>query len=195
MYMQSRQDEHEETVISADSDEEVTIEDTEASAAVLKQKLRDMRKELEAARKECGDNLAGWQRAKADLVNLRRMTEEDTVRTKERARARILESLVPVLDSFDQARAHDSWNTVDAAWKSGVERIAAQLNDAVTKEGLVRFGVVGEPFNPKEHESMSITAADTADLDDTIAQVLQPGYRIGAEIVRPAKVVVFQYDQ
>src|SRR6266700_2287514 len=55
--------------------------------------------------------------------------------------------------------------------------------------GLVSFGTEGEPFDPNVHEALthSYSAAVT---EPTCVQILQPGYKVGERIVRPARVAV-----
>ncbi len=185
-------EEEEEVVLDADSGDEIALEESEASTSALKNKLKALRTELAACHKEREDNLAGWQRAKADLVNFRRTVEEDRERDGARAKGRIMREILPALDSFEHAMGAESWASVEEEWRKGVERIADQLRKALAKEGLHAFGEQGDSFDPTRHESVSVTATDKDDQDDTIAQVLQKGYRIGEEVIRPAKVIVWQ---
>jgi molecular chaperone GrpE len=54
----------------------------------------------------------------------------------------------------------------------------------------VQFGAVGEVFDPALHEALGTDAAASAELDNTISAVLEPGYKMGERVVRPAKVRV-----
>jgi molecular chaperone GrpE len=76
-----------------------------------------------------------------------------------------------------------------------MERIANQFHHALAKEGLTPFGEVGEVFNPNIHECMSVIPTEKKKEDHTIAQVLQQGYMLKTELVRPAKVVVAQVKE
>jgi molecular chaperone GrpE len=68
------------------------------------------------------------------------------------------------------------------------------MHKALEAEGLAVFGMIGEAFDPTRHECMSVLATSDAEVDNTIAQVLQNGYMVGTEVVRPAKVVVYQSE-
>lgn len=183
----------EEIILDADTGDERELEGEQgASAPALQAKLKALRAELAEAKREATENLTGWQRAKADLVNFKRVTEEEALRSRNRTKGRIVASLVPILDSFTQAMSQEQWQDVDEAWRSGVERIHAQLRDTLAREGLEAYGAAGEPFDPKLHECVSVTRTTTQGDDDRIATVVQQGFRIGEEIVRPAKVVVYQ---
>lgn len=185
-------DEESELVLDADSGEEVVLEDAEVSLSALKDKLKQVRADLVQSRKERDEYLAGWQRAKADLVNYRRVADEDRIRDGARARGKVVEALVPTLDAFASAMAEKRWLDVDVVWREGVERTVAQMRKALEAEGLAMFGSVGEVFDPSRHECMSVLATEDETVDNTIAQVLQSGYMVGTEVVRPAKVSVFQ---
>jgi len=187
--------ENEEISIDLDSGDEIVPEEGEVSNSALASKLKELRKELLATQKERDENLAGWQRAKADLVNFRKNVNEDAVREKRRAKATVIASILPAVDSFASAMEDASWKEVDENWRNGVERIAGQLTQALASVGLTSFGKVGEVFNPSIHECMSIVQTREVKDDHTIAQVLQQGYMIEQELVRPAKVVVAQVQE
>jgi molecular chaperone GrpE len=187
--------ENEEILIDADTGDEVELEQEEVANASLKAKLKELRAQLRAALKERDENLAGWQRAKADLANFRRTAAEDTTRNSARAKGDVVQAVVPALDSFDSAMADSSWNDVDKKWREGVERIAAQFHAALEKEGLTPFGEVGDHFDPEAHECMSVAPTNDLKKDHTLMQVLQRGYKLGNELIRPAKVVVAQHPE
>jgi len=189
-----KHDEEAEVVLDAESGEEVVAEDAELSATGLQGKLKKLRAELKSCHKEREENLTGWQRAKADLANFRRMAEEERERDGARARAKLVRELIPGLDAFDAAMADPKWQTVDAGWRDGVERVATQFHKALEKEGLEVYGKPGDAFDPTVHECMSMQPCEDEAHDHTIAQVLQKGYKIGGEVVRAAKVVVYQCD-
>jgi molecular chaperone GrpE len=175
-----------------DLDEAIVVEEDESAAHGLQGAVKKLRSELAKVRKERDDNLAGWQRSRADLVNFRRMVEEDRAREAARAKAELLRSLIAVMDSFEGAMSSPTWEAVDKEWREGVERIHGQLAKVFASQDVVGFAVEGDPFDPTLHECMSVVATDDPAKDHTLAQVFQRGYRIGEEVVRPAKVVVAQ---
>jgi molecular chaperone GrpE len=101
---------------------------------------------------------------------------------RELALVNILTNLLPVLDDIGRAREHGEL-------EGGFKSVADALEAAVGKLGLERFGEPGEPFDPSVHEAL--THAHSAEVTEpTAVQVFQPGYRIGARVVRPARVGV-----
>src|SRR3989344_7320848 len=103
--------EENEVVIESESDE------FENAVSKLKQKL----KECEGEKKEY---LEGWQKARADLVNLRKKDEEDYKKALTTAAAPIVSDLIDVIDSFEMAFANtERWQQVSEEWRKGVEYI------------------------------------------------------------------------
>ncbi len=189
--MQNRADD-EEVVLNEDG-EELELESEELSREVLAQKLTAVRKELAAAQKESREHLDGWQRTKADLVNVRRMADAEVARALIQGSGRLAREILPALDSFAAAMQAPEWSEVAENWRTGVERIEGQLSGALSRAGLVSYGSVGERFDPAVHECMSVQVTEDEALDDTVAEVLQKGYRLNDEVIRPAKVIVAQY--
>ena len=128
------------------------------------------------------ERTADLQRLQADYANYRRRVERDREAVRELALVNILTNLLPVLDDIGRAREHGEL-------EGGFKSVADALEAAVGKLGLERFGEPGEPFDPSVHEAL--THAHSADVTEpTAVQVFQPGYRIGARVVRPARVGV-----
>jgi molecular chaperone GrpE len=187
-----KHDDDEHIVLDADSGEEVLPEESELAEGQIREKMKQIRSELLEARKERDEHLAGWQRAKADLVNYRRMAEEDRVRDTQRAKGALARALIPGLDSFESAMASPQWKETSEEWRQGIERIHAQIRKALTDEGFTSFGAPGEVFDPAKHECMNIVLPTDTHPEDTVVQVLQRGYTLGDEVIRPAKVIVAQ---
>lgn len=183
-----------DSVIDSQTGEEVHPEDEARSAEQLQGKLKKLRDELRAAQSESKENLDGWQRARAELVNARRAMDDERVRMVGRVRAEVCERLLPVLDHMSAAQSAPEWREVDESWRSGVERIFSELESVLQQSGCEAFGTVGDAFDPVRHEAVSVESVDSADKDDTVLHVLQSGYMVGETIVRPAKVVVAKFD-
>jgi molecular chaperone GrpE len=122
------------------------------------------------------------QRLQAEYQNYRKRVERDRAAVKEHAVAGVLTELLPILDAIGQAREHGELS-------GGFKSVADSLLATVAKLGLVTYGEKGEPFDPKVHEALaSLTSPDVT--EDTCIDILQPGYRVGDRILRPARVAV-----
>ena len=152
-------------------------------------KIKKLRAELKEAQKRRDENLAGWQRCKADSINDKRDTMRNAERMVERAKDVFVDELLPTLDSFDMATANESWDAVAEEWKSGMRRIQNQLLDFLDRNGVKRFGKPGETFDPARHEAMQ-EIEDGDGESHTILKVLRHGYAAGDRIIRPAQVIV-----
>ncbi|KJY38005.1 nucleotide exchange factor GrpE [Streptomyces sp. NRRL S-495] len=136
----------------------------------------------DAAAKQLAERTADLQRLQAEYQNYRKRVERDRLTVREIAVSNILESLIPVLDDIGRARDHGE---VTGGFKS----VAESLETVVAKLGLQQFGKEGEPFDPTMHEALMHSYSSEV-TEDTCVQILQPGYRIGERIIRPAMVAV-----
>jgi molecular chaperone GrpE len=133
--------------------------------------------------------LADLQRLQAEYVNYKRRVDRDRAVVQERAAQSVIEALLPVLDDIHAAREHGDLDGGPFA------AIADKLEGVLGKFGLERYGSAGEEFDPMLHEALMHTAwpADgsvTSTGSTTVIQVLQPGYRAGEQVLRPARVAV-----
>ncbi len=163
-------------------------EDELGTATSLKQKLAKLRDELAAVKLERQQFLDGWQRAKADLVNERRDWSEAQTRASTSALDRAIESIVPVLDSFDMAMQGDAWTNVEPTWRTGVESIAKQLESALGELGARCFGAPGDAYDPALHEILQEVEADEP--EHTVIRVARRGWKRGERVIRPAHVIL-----
>ncbi len=137
------------------------------------------------------ERLADLQRLQAEYVNYKRRVDRDRAVVQERAVRDVLESVLPVLDDIQAARDHGDLTEGPFA------AIADKLEATLGKYGLQRFGVKGEHFDPMQHEALMHAPwpADDEELPTgvtatTVVTVLQPGYRAGEQVLRPARVAV-----
>ena len=128
------------------------------------------------------ERTADLQRLQAEYVNYRRRVERDREVVRETALANVLTNLLPVLDDIGRAREHGEL-------EGGFKSVGEALEAVVEKLGLERFGEPGEPFDPTVHEALMHQHSPDV-TEPTAVTILQPGYRIGERVVRPARVAV-----
>lgn len=132
-----------------------------------------------------------WLRAMADAENARKRAQADVASAHKYAVERIIESLVPVMDSLEAALAAP---TSDAAadaetLRTGVELTLKQLKAAFEKAIVTEMNpATGEKFDPHHHQAMTAVESD-AD-PNTVVSVMQKGYRLHDRVIRPALVMV-----
>jgi len=128
------------------------------------------------------ERTADLQRLQAEYANYRKRVERDRIAVREQALANVLHGLLPVLDDIGRAREHGELT-------GGFKSVAESLESIVVKLGLTAFGESGDPFDPTLHEAlMHSYSADVT--EPTAVQILQPGYKVGERIIRPARVAV-----
>jgi molecular chaperone GrpE len=164
---------------AADSSPEVNPVDAEyanadAEVGKLAKDLEDLRQTL--------------LRRQADFDNYRKRVEKERSEDSRRTTARLIEVLIPVIDSFDQALASHR-EPEYANYRKGFELIHKQLLDNIGKLGAERVEPVGEKFDPHLHQAMDRTETTNED-EGTILQVFQPGYVFHGRVLRPAMVRV-----
>ncbi len=180
------------------SENDVTFEATDEEGVLESKdaKIKKLRLEIEKLRKERDEYLTGWQRTKADYVNRERASTEEKGELIRVAARRTLQAILPSLDTYDMAKVNVSvWNAVDANWRAGIEYIFQQLVSSLENEGLVKFGLVGDVFDPNLHESVEAIPVSDRMKDNTVMTVLQSGYKLHEKVLRPARVNVGIYQE
>lgn len=146
----------------------------DAEVAKLAKDLEDLRQTL--------------LRRQADFDNYRKRVEKERSEDSRRSTARVIEGLIPVVDSFDQALASHR-EPEYANYRKGFELIHKQLVDNIARLGAERIDPLGMTFDPHLHQAMDRTETSEHD-DGTILQVFQPGYVFHGRVLRPAMVRV-----
>ncbi|GAA1545094.1 nucleotide exchange factor GrpE [Dermacoccus barathri] len=136
--------------------------------------------------KLAAERLSDLQRIQAEYVNYRNRVERDRAREKEATIGSVVESLIPVLDDIELARQHGDLT------EGPMSKIADKIESTLNRFGVARFGEVNEAFDPSVHEALMHVEAEAPEgVDGTfVVQVLQPGYKVGERVVRPARVSV-----
>jgi molecular chaperone GrpE len=138
--------------------------------------------------------LALAQRTQADFENYRKRVAREAAAAQERGVSSLAKELLPALDNLD--RAIGDFGTAaegggrDDPLLQGVRLVRSEIAAALARAGIESFSPAGETFDPALHEAMATAAAPEGKPSGTIVEVYQPGYRLGASIIRPARVVV-----
>ena len=138
---------------------------------------------MKAERDALLDRLA---RQQAEFDNSRKRASREQQEFREFAAADVIRNILPVLDSFERALKAGG----DAGdFRSGIELIYRQLQDALQKAGVQEIAAVGQPFDPRFHEAIEMV--DTTEVPDHhVLEELQRGYKYKDRLLRPAMVRV-----
>ncbi len=134
-------------------------------------------------------------RLRADFENQRRRELRERTEARSRAKAELIERLLGALDDLSRV-AHpavtaEASDPRVASILEGVQLVERKLLQELEREGLERLASEGEAFDPALHEAILTQPAPEVALEGRVAQVVQPGYRLGERLLRPARVVVW----
>lgn len=147
--------------------------------------------ELEAEAAALKDQLL---RAMAETENVRKRSERQIAEAHKYAIANFARAMLTIADDLSRALAAvpEDQRAGDGLLQTllgGVEAVERELMKGLEAHGIERIDPTGEPFDPNLHEAMyEVPAGDLP--HGTVAQVLQPGYRLHDRLLRPARVGV-----
>lgn len=148
----------------------------------------DLEKQLTLAEQKAHENWEKSVRAMAEVENIRRRTEREVANAHRYALEKFATSLLPVVDSMEQALQLVTQHG-DAAMREGIELTIKLFIDTLEKQGVKQIDPIGEVFNPQLHEAMTMQPSDTAE-PNTVLSVFQKGYILHDRVIRPARVIV-----
>jgi molecular chaperone GrpE len=128
------------------------------------------------------ERTADLQRLQAEYVNYKRRVDRDREASRELVIGSVLTELLGILDDVGRAREAGE---LEGAFKA----VAESLERVTEKLGLVKYGEKGDTFDPRVHEALLHNYSDEVD-GPTATMVMQPGYRLGERVLRPARVAV-----
>lgn len=167
-------------VISAVQAEEGIPAASGADAGAVSQVDYD---QVKRERDQAFDRMARMQ---AEFDNARKRDAKEKADFRDYAVGNAAEAFLGVLDNFQLAlKAQGS----PEQFRSGVELIAKQLDDAVRGLGVQPVETVGQQFDPRFHEALD--SVETAEFPDgAVVDEVRRGYRIKERLLRPALVRV-----
>jgi len=171
-----------DVVIERDGSEELGT-DEELLSGKAGDEVAKLKSELARSKEEKQEYLDGWQRAKADYVNVLKRIDDEKASSFTKG---IMTAASPLIEALDTVAHAQAQGHVPADF----EPVVKQLHKAVETLGLVTFGLVGEAFDPILHDGLGQDPVAKAELDHTITAVLQPGWKYKETVLRPARVRV-----
>jgi molecular chaperone GrpE len=159
----------------------------------LEEAVVKLREKLKACEGERQEYLYGWQRARADLINERKELEKQKTEFLKFANADLILQVLPVIDSFEMAMKETMWTAADKNWQDGMLNVYNQLSAVLKDNNVESLNPEGELFDPNYHDSIEAVETENKDEDGRILEVMQKGYMMHGQIIRPARVRVGQY--
>jgi molecular chaperone GrpE len=135
-----------------------------------------------------------YLRLAAEYDNYRKRSAKERQDAGTRAQADLVRQLIEALD--DVARfAHIDPTTTDAGTiVQGVDMVEKKLLKALGGAGLEIINPLGETFDPALHEAVATEPTSAREDDHVVSRVYQPGYVFRSQLLRPARVVVKQWN-
>ncbi|MGL4979254.1 MAG: nucleotide exchange factor GrpE [Plesiomonas sp.] len=129
-------------------------------------------------------------RARAEVDNIRRRTEQDVEKAHKFALEKFANELLPVIDSLERAvELADKQNPELTAMMEGVELTLKSLYSAMNKFGVEAVGEIGSAFNPDVHQAMGMVESAEYPANHLV-MVMQKGYTLNGRLIRPAMVMI-----
>ena len=187
--------------MSTDENRNEQVEDelkeaTEAAAEeaqVEGEAVESEESEVEALRAQVKEAQEQMLRSQAEMQNVRRRAEIDVEKAHKFALEKFVKELLPVADSLEKAvestEGNDNAGELVASIREGVEMTLNLFMSSLGKFNVEQLNPVGEPFDPQQHEAMSMVPAPDAEPNSVVA-VVQKGYLLNGRVVRPAMVMV-----
>ncbi|MYZ50742.1 nucleotide exchange factor GrpE [Malikia spinosa] len=143
--------------------------------------------EIESLKAQNAELAEQFLRAKAEVENIRRRSEDEVAKSRKFALEGFAESLLPVLDSLEAGLSIQE-ATVQQI-REGSEATLKQLQSALARNKVIAIApAAGEKFDPHHHQAISVVPAEQE--ANTVVAVLQKGYLIAERVLRPALVTV-----
>ena len=139
--------------------------------------------------KERDEYLSLAQRTKADFENYRKRVSREATEAEARGRATLARELLSVVDNLERALAAAQPRDDDSAANhiaEGVRLVYEELSGVLVNAGVESFEPTGERFDPVQHEAVMTKPGKEGE----VVEVLQKGYRLNGQVLRPARVVV-----
>lgn len=159
----------------------------EAAAAAMVGPVADDQESIEEEREK-------YLRLAAEYDNFRKRTVRERTESGARAQAEMVRRLVDALDDLSRFAHVDPASTDPATIVQGVDMVERKMLRELGALGLEVLNPVDQPFDPSMHEAVSTEPTPAKEDDHMVARVYQPGYVFQNQLIRPARVVVKQWN-
>lgn len=148
--------------------------------------VADLKEQIEEMTARRDEYLAGWQRAKADLINYKKDEANRAIEVARYGSADMIKDLISVMDNFDLAlRTLEKSGPVE----KGIYLIRTQIDDILKKRGLEKIAIKeGDEFDPATAEALAEVVSEKP--AGSVVEVIEQGYRLYEKVLRPARVIV-----
>lgn len=147
---------------------------------------------IQELEQQIADLTEALQRERADVINVRRQHDNQINMLQSMVKTGVITDLLPVIDNFERALKHIPKDLEGHDFIKGVSGVVKQFEKTLSDMGVERIKTVGETFDPNIHEA--VAHEDGGGNVEVVYEELQPGYRLGESVIRPAMVKVRTED-
>jgi molecular chaperone GrpE len=165
---------------------------SEVPAVIAEKEITQLRTELDEALVKQKEYLDGWQRERAEFFNYKKRMEREQTQGGQNTFANAVRRYLDIADDLERAlksknRPKDGEG---ATWADGIDLIYRKMMAAFEADGVKRIDTTNDKFfDPNLHEAISHEDSPEHE-SGQIIEVVQPGYSLGARVIRPARVRV-----
>jgi molecular chaperone GrpE len=141
---------------------------------------------LADAQREKEEYLDLARRTKADFENFRKRVAGDVQAAQARGKAEVARGVIDAVDNLERALEAPG---EDEGLTSGVQMVLSGLRETLSRNGIEQVDPKGEKFDPTQHEALSTMPVEGTG-SGQVVEVMQKGYTLGDQLIRPARVVV-----
>jgi len=158
--------------------------------------IEELREQLEESVAEAEESRGQLLRSQADLENLRKRTAREIENAHRFALLEFVRELLPIKDALEAGiQSATGSEVVEAdALRAGIELTLRTWETTLAAAGIEKIDALGEPFDPEQHEALSVRPAVDDELPGSVVDIVQTGYRLHDRLIRPARVVVAEND-
>jgi molecular chaperone GrpE len=153
-----------------------------------KHKAASSKQQAEDLLQQVAELTEALQRERADVINIRRRHDEQMANLKSMVKAQVAREFLPAVDNLERALKHTPKDLKDHDYVKGVQGVIKQFEKVLHDLGVIKIKTVGEPFDPRLHEAVSMEHGEG--ISEVVSEELQPGYALGNEVLRHAMVKV-----
>ena len=170
----------EEVKTEQTEDDNVTDINSKLEEKKVDDQIKDLQSKVEASEDK-------YKRLQAEYANYRRRTQQEKETIGIFANEKILNELIPVIDSME--RALEACTDKEDTMFKGVELVYKQLKDMITKFGVEEIEAQDADFDPNLHLAVMQESVDGVE-PNKVVMVLQKGYKLGNKVLRASMVKV-----
>jgi molecular chaperone GrpE len=148
----------------------------------------------DAAARELAEQRDRYLRLAAEYDNFRKRSARERMEAEARGQSSLIKQLLDPLDDLSRFAHVDPASIDPATIVQGVDMVERKLRKALSSAGVEVIDPQDTQFDPAVHEAVSTEPAASPEDDHVVSRVFQVGYRQGGQLIRPARVVVKQWN-